>query len=80
MYQSSVCRATLEAEPLPSGKKKYINTTLIPDLDGNAQVRGFHALNADTSDYKRAGSCSKLQQGKLRALFTVPTRFVLTDG
>jgi PAS domain S-box-containing protein len=71
---------TMEVEmPLPFGKK-YINTTLIPDFDGNAQVRGFYALNADISDYKRAEAALQASEAELRALFTaVPDPlFVLT--
>ena len=45
---------TFEAEiPLPTGKK-YLNVTLIPDFDANAQVIGFYALNTDISEQRDA--------------------------
>ncbi|MBW4430471.1 MAG: AAA family ATPase [Pelatocladus maniniholoensis HA4357-MV3] len=54
--------ATLEVEmSLPTGKR-YISATLIPDLDGNLQVRGFYALNTDISDRKRAEEASILEE------------------
>lgn len=54
--------ATLEVEmPLPPGKR-YISATLIPDLDGNAQVRGFYALNTDITARKRAEKASILEE------------------
>jgi PAS domain S-box-containing protein len=54
--------ATLETEiPLSPGKR-YISATLIPDFDGNAQVRGFYALNTDISHHKRAEEASILEE------------------
>ncbi|HBL58500.1 MAG TPA: hypothetical protein DDZ80_08275 [Cyanobacteria bacterium UBA8803] len=53
---------TFEAEmSLPSGNK-YISTTLIPNLEGKAQVIGFYALNTDISDRKRAEEASILEE------------------
>ncbi|MBW4528588.1 MAG: AAA family ATPase [Phormidium tanganyikae FI6-MK23] len=53
---------TFEAEmSLPSGNK-YISTTLIPNLNGKAQVIGFYALNTDISDRKRAEAASILEE------------------
>ncbi|MBD2465518.1 AAA family ATPase [Oscillatoria sp. FACHB-1407] len=54
--------ATFEAEmSLPSGNK-YISTTLIPNLDGKAQVIGFYSLNVDISDRRRAEEASILEE------------------
>jgi PAS domain S-box-containing protein len=54
--------AILEVEmPLPLGKR-YISATLIPDFDGNAQVKGFYALNTDISHHKRAEQASILEE------------------
>lgn len=53
---------TLEAEvPFPSGKRT-INSTLIPDFDPDAQVRGFYSLITDISDQKRAEAASILEE------------------
>jgi PAS domain S-box-containing protein len=53
---------TFEAEiPLPSDNK-YISTTLIPNVDANAQVIGFYVLNTDISDRKRAEATSILEE------------------
>ncbi|WP_081980641.1 PAS domain-containing protein [Neosynechococcus sphagnicola] len=53
---------TFEEEiPLPSGNK-YLDTTLIPNVDVNAQVIGFYALNLDISDRKRAEATSILEE------------------
>ncbi|MEH2446325.1 MAG: PAS domain-containing protein [Nostoc sp.] len=52
----------LEAEiPFPFGKR-HISTTLIPDFDNNAQVRGFYSLMIDISDRKRAELASILEE------------------
>jgi PAS domain S-box-containing protein len=45
---------TIEAEILFSFGKKYISATLIPDFDGNAQVRGFYGLITDISEQRNA--------------------------
>jgi PAS domain S-box-containing protein len=58
--------ATLEVEmPLQSGKR-YISTTLIPDLDDNAQVRGFYALNTDISNHKKAEEILRQSEAQFR--------------
>ncbi|MEA5449260.1 AAA family ATPase [Leptolyngbya sp. CCNP1308] len=58
--------ATLEIEmPLKSGKR-YISATLIPDLDGNAQVRGFYALNMDISHHKKAEEVLRQSEAQFR--------------
>ncbi|MEH2025344.1 AAA family ATPase [Nostoc sp.] len=45
---------TYEAElPLPMGKK-YVAVTSIPDLDINAQVRGYYGLITDISEQRNA--------------------------
>ncbi|WP_334792005.1 AAA family ATPase [Nostoc sp.] len=45
---------SLEAEiPFPLGKR-CISATLIPDLDANAQVRGFYSLITDISEQRNA--------------------------
>ncbi|MBW4421156.1 MAG: AAA family ATPase [Myxacorys californica WJT36-NPBG1] len=54
--------ATLEMEvPLSSGKR-HISVTLIPNVDSDAQVRGFYALNTDISHHKRAEEASILEE------------------
>ncbi|MDZ7966131.1 MAG: AAA family ATPase [Nostoc sp. DedSLP03] len=58
--------ATLEVEmSLPTGKR-YISVTLIPDLDGNLQVRGFYALNTDISDRKQAEEVLRQSEAQFR--------------
>jgi PAS domain S-box-containing protein len=53
---------TLEMEmSLPTGKK-YINSTLIPDFDSDAQVRGYYGLHIDVSDRKRGEEASILEE------------------
>ena len=53
---------TLEMEiPLSPGKR-HISATLIPHIDGNAQVRGFYNLSVDISDRKRAEAASILEE------------------
>ncbi|MEH2117772.1 AAA family ATPase [Nostoc sp.] len=53
---------SLEAEiPFPLGKR-CISATLIPDLDDNAQVRGFYSLITDISDRKLAEAASILEE------------------
>ncbi len=44
----------LEAEILFPIGKRYINATLIPDFDANAQVRGFYSLITDMSEQRDA--------------------------
>jgi PAS domain S-box-containing protein len=59
---------TLEVEmPLPSGKK-YVNATLIPNSDGNAQVKGFYALNTDISDYKQIEAALRDREQELQLI------------
>ncbi|MBD2077109.1 AAA family ATPase [Phormidium sp. FACHB-592] len=53
---------TFEAEMLLPSGLKYISTTLIPNVDANAQVIGFYALNTDISDRKRAEEASILEE------------------
>jgi PAS domain S-box-containing protein len=58
--------ATLEVEmPLQSGKR-YISATLIPHIDGNAQVKGFYALNTDISDRKKAEDVLRQSEAQFR--------------
>ncbi|MBD2524669.1 AAA family ATPase [Nostoc sp. FACHB-133] len=53
---------TYEAEiPCVFGKK-YISNSLIPDLDGNGQVKGYYGLITDISDRKRAEEASILEE------------------
>jgi PAS domain S-box-containing protein len=53
---------TLEMEiPLSPGKR-HISATLIPNIDGNAQVRGFYNLSVDISDRKLAEAASILEE------------------
>uniref|UniRef100_A0A8J6ZHG3 AAA family ATPase n=1 Tax=Desmonostoc muscorum LEGE 12446 TaxID=1828758 RepID=A0A8J6ZHG3_DESMC len=53
---------TYEAEiPCVFGKK-YISNSLIPDFDGNGQVKGYYGLIADISDRKRAEEASILEE------------------
>ncbi|WP_404790677.1 AAA family ATPase [Altericista sp. CCNU0014] len=47
--------------PLSPGKR-HISATLIPNVDGNAQVRGFYNLSVDISDRKRAEAASILEE------------------
>ncbi|MBD3886331.1 AAA family ATPase [Phormidium tenue FACHB-886] len=53
---------TFEAEMLLPSGHKYISTILIPNVDANAQVIGFYALNTDISDRKRAEEASILEE------------------
>ncbi|MEP0969976.1 MULTISPECIES: AAA family ATPase [Cyanophyceae] len=58
--------ATLEVEmPLQSGKR-YISATLIPHIDGNAQVKGFYALNTDISHHKKAEEVLRQSEAQFR--------------
>ena len=57
---------TLEtAIPLLSGTR-YISATLIPAVDGNAQVRGFYSLITDMSEAKRDEVVRKQAEEVLR--------------
>ncbi|MDZ7951121.1 AAA family ATPase [Nostoc sp. DedQUE09] len=42
--------------------KKYISNFLIPDFDGNGQVKGYYGLITDISDRKRAEEASILEE------------------
>ncbi len=57
---------TLETEiPLSPGKK-YISATLIPNVDGNAQVRGFYSLITDISDRKQSEEVLRQSEAQFR--------------
>jgi PAS domain S-box-containing protein len=53
---------TLETEVPLSPGKRHISATLIPNVDGNAQVRGFYNLSTDISDRKLAEAASILEE------------------
>jgi PAS domain S-box-containing protein len=56
----------LETEvAFPSGKR-YISTTLIPNLDNNAQVRGFYSLMTDISAHKQVEEVLRQSEAQLR--------------
>ncbi|MGL4620608.1 MAG: PAS domain-containing protein, partial [Chroococcidiopsis sp.] len=66
--------------PFPPSER-YVSATLIPNVDCNAQVKGFYALISDVSDYKRNEAALKASEAELQALFAAipdPT-FVVTD-
>jgi len=57
---------TFEVEmPLPVGKK-YLNVTLIPDFDANAQVIGYYSLNTDISHHKKAEEVLRQSEAQFR--------------
>jgi PAS domain S-box-containing protein len=53
---------TYESEISCVSGKKYISNFLIPDLDGNSQVKGYYGLITDISDRKRAEEASILEE------------------
>jgi len=53
---------TYESEISCLSAKKYISNFLIPDFDGNGQVKGYYGLITDISDRKRAEEASILEE------------------
>ncbi len=53
---------TLEMEIPLLPSKRHISATLIPNVDGNAQVIGFYNLSVDISDRKLAEAASILEE------------------
>ncbi|MBD2067787.1 AAA family ATPase [Leptolyngbya sp. FACHB-671] len=53
---------TYESEISCVSGKKYISNFLIPDFDGNGQVKGYYGLITDISDRKRAEEASILEE------------------
>ncbi|MEH2066453.1 MAG: AAA family ATPase [Nostoc sp.] len=56
----------LETEIPFSLGKRYLNVTLIPDFDDNAQVRGFYSLMTDISERKQAEEVLRQSEAQFR--------------